>query len=240
MSSVAGKYYLGRKVVDNYGRTLGKVVGYHNGEKGAPPLLGVEKLEGDFNIYPSTQLIDEANILVLDENWRTKAEALSEGLGLSARKLSALEKLYKAGEINSDAYENLGKDFDSTLQDLKTRRVSLIEKLSERSKMVSVRLKEVEDYFVNVKVAHELGEVDDEAYRVSRDALHDLINRLQTEQKDIKAAEENLQPQPVAAIPHVAYEKTENPEKQAQYEPPEAQEPPAETPIVLRIKEAEE
>ena len=35
--------------------------------------------------------------------------------------------------------------------------------------------------------------MDDEAYRISRDALHDLINRLQTEQKDITAAEESLE-----------------------------------------------
>lgn len=229
--SIAGKYYLGRKVVDSYGRALGKVVGYYKRDKGSPPLLGVESLEGDFSTLPSTHLADEANTLILDENWKTKADNLAQDLTLIRRKISALNKLYKSGEVSPEAHESLGKDFEATDQDLKLRYGSLLERLSGRSKALSAKLKDVEDYFVNVKVAHELGEMDDEAYRISRDALHDLINRLQTEQKDVKAAQESLQ-QTSASL-----EKAELPEKPQQVEP---QVTPSETPIVLRIKEAEE
>ena len=206
-------------------------MGYYTRDRGSPPLLGVELLEGDFTTLPSTRLIDEANILVLDENWKTKAESLAQNLSLNMRKASVLNKLYKSGEIPRDAFENLGKDFDTAVQDLKMRHESLLKRLGERSKTLSVKLKEVEDYFVSVKVAHELGELDDEAYRISRDALHDLINSLQTEQKDIEAAQESLQ-QTSASV-----EKAQTLEKSSQLEP-QAIKP--EAPIVLKIKEAEE
>jgi len=228
--NMAGKYYLGRKVTDKYGRTLGKVVGYYTKAEGSPPLLGVELVEGDFTTVPSMQLIDEANILVLDESWKTKAVNLAQNLIFNMRRISALNKLYNSGEIPRDAYESLGKDFDIMVQDLKARRGNLLDKLGERSKTLDVKLKEVENYFVNVKVAHELGEMDDEAYKISRDALRDLINRLQMEQKDVKAAQEGLQEIPTPA------ETSERLEKPAQIEP---QEKPSETPIVLRIEEAE-
>ena len=228
--NMTGKNYLGRKVADNYGRTLGRVVGYYTRDRGSPPLLGVESVEGDFTTLPSTNLSDEANNLVLHENWKTKAESLAESLALNMRKVSVLDKLYKSGEISRDAYEGLGKDFDAAVQELRIRHESLLDRLDERSKTLSIKLKEAEDYFVNVKVAHELGEMDDEAYRISRDALHDLINRLQTERKDIEAAQESLRQIPTS------FEKAE-PSKLPQNE---LKETPPEVPIVLRIKEAEE
>ena len=229
--STAGKYYLGRKVVDNYGRTLGKVVGYYVGEMGSPPLLGVELLEGDFNVYPSTNLVDEANILVLNDNWKTKADTLSHNLNLSMRKISALEKLYKTGEISNDAYQNLGKEFENTAKDLRVFHESLVGRLDERSHSLSDKLKQVEDYFVNIKVAYELGEIDDDDYKMTRDALHDLINRLQTEQKDVSAAQERLRDASTFG------ERTEYSRKPLQ---DVVEDKPPGTPIVLRIKEAEE
>jgi hypothetical protein len=228
---MTGKYYLGRRVVDNYGRTLGKVVGYYTRDRGSPPLLGVELLEGDFTTLPSTHLIDEANILVLDENWKTKADGLAQDLTLIRRKIAALSKLYKSGEVSHDSYESLGKGFDAVDQDLRMRHGILLDKMGERSKALSLRLKEAEDYFVNVKLAHEVGEMDDEAYRLSRDALHDLVNRLQTEQKDIKLAQETLQQT------RISLENAEPSQKPPQVEP-QAISP--EAPIVLRLKEAEE
>jgi len=253
---MTGKYYLGRKVVDNYGRTLGKVIGYYIRDRGSSPLLGLELIEGDFITVPSTRLIDEANIFVLDENWKTKAENLAGNLTHITRKISALNKLYGSGEISQEAYDTLGKDFETTVQDLRIRREDLLERLDERSKALNTKLKGVEDYFVNVKVGHELGEMDDDAYKISRDALHDLINRLQTEQKDITAAQESLhdsvedsdyprsEQKEITAVQenlqqtptYTETEPVETPETPPQMEP---QENNPETPIFLRIEEAE-
>ncbi len=229
--NMAGKYYLGRKVVDNYGRTLGKIVGYYTRDKNSPPLLGIELLEGDFKALPSTSTIDEANILVLDENWKTKAESLAQDITLIKRKIFALNKLYKNGEVSSDTYESLDKGFEAVDQDLKSRCESFLVRLGERSKALSVKLKDVAGYFVNVKLAHEIGEMDDEAYRVSGDALRDLINRLQAEQKDIEFAQESLQQTSAPLL------KEEPLEKPPQIEPKAI---PSEVPIVLRIREAGE
>lgn len=228
--NTSGKYYLGRKVVDSYGRTLGKVVGYYTKSKNSFPIIGLELVEGIFKVVPSSHLIDEANVLVLDENWKIKAEDLSQNLTLNRRKISALSKLYKSGEISQQAYENLGKDFDATIQDLEAHSEDLLDRLRERSKTIEVKLKEVENYFVNIKVSHELGEMDDEAYRISRGALHDLINRLQTEQKDITAAEESLEQN------SIQFNEAENVEKPLEAETKNV---PSETPIILRIEEAE-
>jgi hypothetical protein len=227
---VVGKYYLGRKIIDSYGKSLGKVVGYYSKSKNSQPIIGLELTDGIFRTISSTNLIDEANFLVLDENWKTKVEELTQDLTLNIRKLSAVNKLYKSGEISQEASDNLSTDFDSNIQDLKAHREDLLERLDERSNILNCKLKEVENYFVNVKVAHELGEIDDESYKISRDALHNLINRLQTEQKDISVAEEILKQTPVDVNAVTYIEK-----------PLEAENKniPLDSPILLRIEEAE-
>ena len=180
-------------MVDNYGGSIGKVVGYYSKAKNSSLIVGLELTNGIFKAVQSSQLIDEANVFVLDENWKTKADELAQNLILNNRKLSALDKLYNSGEISSEACENLRKDYDEAIYDIKERRTSFLESLNERSKMLESKLKEIENYFVNIKVAHELGEMDDEAYRISRDTLHDLINRLQAELRDVTGARETLE-----------------------------------------------
>ena len=66
--NVKGKYYLGRKVVDNYGGSIGKVVGYYSKAKNSSLIVGLELTNGIFKAIQSSQLIDEANVFVLDEN----------------------------------------------------------------------------------------------------------------------------------------------------------------------------
>ena len=237
-----GKYYLGRKIIDSYGRTLGKVVGYYSMNKNSTPIIGLELVGGIFKTVPSSHIIDEANVLVLNENWKINAENLSQNLKLNRRKTSALSKLYKSGEISQQACENLGKDFDATIQDLEAHREDLLDRLSERSIILEVKLKEVEKYFVNIKVSHELGEMDDEAYRKSQGALHDLINRLHTEQKDITAVEESFEQKDVTAVEE-SFEQNSIPVDAAEHvEKPletETKSVPTETPIILKIEEAE-
>lgn len=228
--NTVGKYYLGRKVVDSYGKTLGKVVGYYSKSKNSQPIIGLELTSGIFKSISSEHLLDEANILVLDENWRTKAEEITQNLTLNMRKISAVGKLYKSGEISQEASDNLGKDFDANIQNLRAHREDLLDRLNERSKILNYKLKEVENYFVNVKVAHELDEMDDESYKISRDALHNLINRLQTEQKDITVAEETLKQTPTNIDTVTYIEKPQEADTKSN---------PIDSPIILRIEEAE-
>lgn len=232
--NVKGKYYLGRKVVDSYGGNIGKVVGYYSKAKNSSLIVGMELTNGVFKMVQSSQLIDEANVFVLDENWRTKADELTQNLVLNNRKISALDKLYSSGEISSEACENLRKDFDGALHEIKENRTSLIESLNERSKILDCKLKEIENYFVNVKVAHELGEMDDDAYRISRDMLHDLINRLQAEQRDVIAAGDTLELTPKQS------DMSQN-SKKSDIERPsdEISRASSDPPLLLKIEEAE-
>jgi len=232
--NVKGKYYLGRKVVDSYGGSIGKVVGYYSKTKNSSLIVGLELTNGVFKEVQSSQLIDEANVFVLDENWKTKADELTQNLILNNRKISALDKLYSSGEISSEACENLRKDFDEAIYDIKEQRTGFLESLNVRSKTLDCKLKEIENYFVNVKVAHELGEMDDEAYRISRDMLHDLINRLQAEQRDVIAAGETLE------LTQKQSDVSQNSKKQDIEKPSDGiSRVPSDSPLLLKIEEAE-
>ena len=232
--NVKGKYYLGRKVVDNYGGSIGKVVGYYSKAKNSSLIVGLELTNGIFKAIQSSQLIDEANVFVLDENWKTKADELTQNLILNNRKVSALDKLHNSGEISSEACENLRKDYDEAIYDIKERRTAFLESLNDRSKILESKLKEIENYFVNIKVAHELGEMDDEAYRISRDALHDLLNRLQAELRDVIGARETLE------LPQKQSDILQNPKK-SEIEKPvdEISRVSSDAPLLLKIEEAE-
>jgi len=226
------KDYLNKRVFDSYGRTLGKVIAC-TGEGDREDLhLGIEILDGGFFTTSSTRLIPKGEDLVLDESWRTKSESVKRELSIALRKTSALSRLYNEGEVSKETYDGLSSDYGAAVTAHTKRKEALQERIEERSKSLFNQTREMENYLVNLKIGHELGEVDDEAYLSGRDSLSKLLSQLQAEQKDLEAAKAFL------LDPSATAERSvERPVERRL--PPATLEPLQDLPIVVRIREAD-
>ncbi len=186
------KDYLSKRVLDSYGRTLGKVIACTRTGDGEDLLLGIELLGGGFLTSISSQLEQEGDGLVFDETWRTKSEIVSRELSVAVRKVSALNRLYSQGEVSKETYDVLSSEYEDAVAAHTKRKEMLQKQVEERSRSLFNQTREMENYIVNLKIGHELGEVDDETYVLSRDSLSKVLNQLQAEQKDLDAALANL------------------------------------------------
>jgi hypothetical protein len=181
-------------------------------------------------------LVPKGESLVLDESWRTRSENLRRELSVAIRKTSALNRLYNEGEVSKEAYDGLNSDYGSAVASLSKRKETLQQRIEERSKSSSSQIREMESYLVNLKIGHELGEVDNEAYLSGRDALGKLLSQLQAELKDLEAARLCLL-EPSPALERPVERTVERPVERRL--PPIALEPLQNMPIVVRIREAD-
>jgi len=230
------KDYLNKRVFDPYGRTLGKVIACTGEGVRDDLLLGIEVSDGGFLSTPRARLVPKGESLVLDESWRTRSENLRRELSVAIRKTSALNRLYNEGEVSKEAYDGLNSDYGSAVASLSKRKETLQQRIEERSKSSSSQIREMESYLVNLKIGHELGEVDNEAYLSGRDALGKLLSQLQAELKDLEAARLCLL-EPSPALERPVERTVERPVERRL--PPIALEPLQNMPIVVRIREAD-
>ncbi|MEM2921045.1 MAG: CdvA-like protein [Candidatus Bathyarchaeia archaeon] len=220
------KDYLSKRVYDGYGRILGKVIACtRSGE--VDPLLGIELLGGGFLTLRGSCLTPKGEDLFLNESWKSKSEAIKRELSIAKRKVSALERLYSQGEISKETYDVLSSEYGANVSECSKRKETLQREIEERSKILTTLTRTIEDYVVNLKIGHELGEVEDEEYKSGRDSLNKLLSQLQAEQKDIDAAIDLL-------IGHLAPL-----ERPIEKKTPPVSETLQELPILVRIKEAE-
>jgi len=222
------KDYLNKRVFDSYGRALGKVIAC-TGEGERDDLhLGIETLDNGFLTTSSTHLTSKGENLILNESWRTKSENVKRELGMALRKTSALSRLYNEGELTKETYDGLSTDYGAAVTTHTKRKEALQERIEERSKSLYNQTREMENYLVSLKIGHELGEVDDEAYLSGRDSLSRLLSQLQAEQKDLEAAKACLL-DPSGTIERPIEKRF----------PPTTLEPLQDLPIVVRIREAD-
>jgi len=234
------KDYLNKRVFDSYGRTLGKVIACTGEGARDDLLLGIEVSDGGFLSTPRARLIPKGESLVLDESWRTRSENLRRELSIAVRKTSALNRLYNQGEVSKETYDGLNSDYGSAVAALTKKKETLQQRVEERFKSSFGQTREMESYLVNLKIGHELGEVDDEAYLSGRDALGKMLSQIQAEQKDLEAARICLlEPSPMPEKP--VERPVERPlDRLFERRPPtDALEPLQDLPIVVRIKEAD-
>jgi hypothetical protein len=213
--------YVGWKVTDYYGRVLGVVLGYSLGSRQNTPLLGIEFFDGTFGVVPVADLVENGGNLALGESWKNKAEKLLREQEIILRRITALNKLHGLGEVSKETFENLSNEYNSITADLANQKETLVRCIKERLKLLCTQIKDVEHYLVNLKLSHEVGDVNDETYKVSCEALNKLLNSLKREQQDLENAEVSLASPSVDACVQVKHEP-----------------PPEEVPILLRIKEA--
>ena len=212
-----------RTVSDPYGRRLGRIVGFTVDPKKEVTALGIELTNGGLLCCPCTQISLENDTVIVDYPWRVEANQLGEEFTLICRKNSALDKLHNSGEVAQEVYDEMQKQNEATIREITKRCQNLSDDLKDRIEDLNTQAKELRTFLANVKIEHMVGNIDEEAYKVSSEILQTMLNQSLLEKRDVELALNNLSKNSMIS-------QTTSPEHSRITSQPQ--------PIVLRIKEA--
>jgi CdvA-like coiled-coil domain len=206
--------FLGRTLQDPYGRAFGKVVGISANLKDEITGVGIEVGNGEFLQCPGDRVTITGDTLILAPAWKVEAEEFRKEFDIVTRRLRALDELFSVGDIQKDVYEDLRKQHEDAINELKGKRKEIIDTLGQRTSTLNTQLRQLQTHLAGNKMLHASGEFDDQNYKAASDAIDSGLVRAMAEKKDVETIYSYLQkldgaqappsiqqPQPIASTP---------------------------------------
>lgn len=205
---VLKKDLIGKKVVDSYGTRIGKIIGFSTDSLKNTSSFGIERNDGGFMKCDTTEVILDQDLVKINSSWRLKAESLASEVTLTIKKISALNELKNDVEVSKNIYDTLQSGFEAEKKTILDRRRNLKDRLKERLSAIHAQLKEVYEFIAYVKISYHIGDIDEETYQRSYISFQLMIDKLLSEEDDIKFALNivttnisMLPPEPLISLP---------------------------------------
>lgn len=205
---VLKKDLIGKKVVDSYGTRIGKIIGFSTDSLKNTSSFGIERNDGGFMKCDTTEVILDQDLVKINSSWRLKAESLASEVTLTIKKISALNELKNDVEVSKHIYDTLQSGFEAEKKIILDRRRNLKDRLKERLSAIHAQLKEVYEFIAYVKISYHIGDIDEETYQRSYISFQLMIDKLLSEEDDIKFALNivttnisMLPPEPLISLP---------------------------------------
>ena len=205
---VLKKDLIGKKVVDSYGTRIGKIIGFSTDSLKNTSSFGIERNDGGFMKCDTTEVILDQDLVKINSSWRLKAESLASEVTLTIKKISALNELKNDVEVSKNIYDTLQSGFEAEKKTILDRRRNLKDRLKERMSAIHAQLKEVYEFIAYVKISYHIGDIDEETYQRSYIPFQLMIDKLLSEEDDIKFALNivtanisMLPPEPLISLP---------------------------------------
>ncbi len=179
--------FLGKTLQDPYGRAFGRVLGISANLKDEVTGVGIEVGNGEFMQCPGERVTISGDNLVLAPSWKVEAEEFRKEFDVVTRRLRALDELFSVGDIQKDVYEDLRKQHEDAINELKSKRKQILDTLSQRSSTLNTQLRQLQTHLAGNKMLHASGEFDDQSYKAASDAIDTGLVRAIAERKDVES-----------------------------------------------------
>ena len=189
-NNILVKETIGKTVVNAYGWTVGKVVGFSTDLQDSVLFLGIELPNNGFMRFEASKASYDQDVVVINNSWKSQVERLTNEITTIMKRISALDEFKE--EISEKIHEDLQNKFENEKKVLLNRERNLSEKLKERLKEIEIQLNEILEFVVNVKISYRLGDINEEIYQCSNVPLQVIIDRLRFEVNDVKFALDKL------------------------------------------------
>jgi len=177
--------FLGRPLQDPYGRAYGRIVGISANLKDEVTGVGVEVGNGEFVQCPGDRLSISGENLVLLPAWKQESDLFRKEFEVVTKRLRALDELFSVGDIQKDVYEDLRKQHEDAINQLKSKRVEILETLNQRTGTLSTQLRQLQTHMAGNKMLHASGEFDDTSYKAASEAIDTGLIRAMAEKKEV-------------------------------------------------------
>jgi len=206
--------FLGRPLQDPYGRAYGRIVGISANLKDEVTAVGVEVGNGEFVQCPGDRLSISGENLVLLPAWKQESDLFRKEFEVVTKRLRALDELFSVGDIQKDVYEDLRKQHEDAINQLKSKRVEILETLNQRTGTLSTQLRQLQTHMAGNKMLHASGEFDDTSYKAASEAIDTGLIRAMAEKKEVDSISSylgKLETNPISYQPQTTINPTPAP-----------------------------
>jgi len=177
-------------VKDEEEREIGTIISFLIDSSGQIEDVLIENKQGEFVRYPVERLKTANDGISLLPAIDRRLEVLSEKLPLARKKRKVLDKLSEIKVIPTEIYENMCKEFDKALKEMKSEAQGLLEDVEKQTKVQDEYIKTLQLSRTYLEIEHEMGTLKEEAYQQSRiSILREIKNAQQRKLGFLKAKE---------------------------------------------------
>jgi len=232
---------IGKPVKDEYGRSIGKVASFALTPSGKFDATFIEFSDGKFAKQPMEHLEFNGTEVTFISKPKSQASVLCDQIPLIWRKDQALKDLSEKKKISPDIYQELHNNFEGVLNQLKKDAQSLLDEIDKEIVRCEEETKTLSYAVVNLELEHEIGKINDEAYKSAFALLQENLKRVNAEKTDMELTKSKLSNILLGDSPELIGQKSKTktsiePKISAEplnEEPPELPEPP----VVVYVKE---
>jgi len=184
--------FVGKPVRDEYGRQIGRVASFMLSLSGRVDGVLVERGDGEFFCYSSNHFMTDDDGVTLLLPTKQRAKTLCDEMPLIWRKDQALSELLGKKKIPSEMFDDLHKNFENTLNQLKADAQSILEDLDKEVVKCRQYVIELRLAMLHLEVQHEIGEIDEKSYQTAIEMLQESLKRAEAEKGDLEAIRNKL------------------------------------------------
>src|SRR4030043_70902 len=193
MSQISNLFLsIGKPVKDEYGRAIGKVASFAMTPNGKFDAVFLEFSSGRFSKQPIEQLKFNGAEVTLISTTKSQANTLCDQIPLIWRKDQALKDLSEKKKISTEMYLEIHSSFDGVLNQLKKDAQVLSEEISSEIATCDDEIRAMSYALLNLEIEHEIGKIEEEAYKTSFAMLQENLKRTTQEKSELELARPNL------------------------------------------------
>ncbi|UCF45321.1 MAG: CdvA-like protein [Candidatus Bathyarchaeota archaeon] len=241
---------IGKPIKDEYGRTVGRVASFALTPSGKFDGVFIESHDGKFSKQPMEYLQFNGAEVTIISTLKSQASVLCNQIPLIWRKDQALKDLAEKRKISPDLYQELHKNFEGVLNQLKKDAQALSDEAGTEMARCDQEIKTLGYAVVNLELEHEVGQIEEEAYKSAFAMLQEYLKRANLEKGDIELTKNQLS-NILLGDSKQPEQKTNTPSTESTDKKPQTKETPNETtketskeapelpepPVVVYVKE---
>lgn len=184
--------YIGKPVKDEYGRQVGKVASFAVNPNGRVNAVFVEHGDGEFLRYPSEQFNIDGEDITLSPSIKIRVKSLCDEIPLIWRKDQALSELVDKKKVPSEMFNELHKNFEGALNQLKTEAQTNIDTIEKQISKCNSQVRELNSALIHLEIEREIGRIDEGAYNTALEMIKDGLKQTNNEKNDLESMKNQL------------------------------------------------
>jgi len=184
--------YIGKPVKDEYGRQVGKIASFAVAPNGRVSSVFVEHGDGEFLRYPSEQFNVDGEDVTLSPSIKIRVKTLCDEIPLIWRKDQALSELIDKKKIPSEMFNELHKNFEGALNQLKTDAQATLENIDKQIAKSNQQIRELNSALIHLEIEREIGRIDESAYQTALEMIKNGFKETNNEKNDLESMRNQL------------------------------------------------
>lgn len=188
------KALLGRRVTDDYGRNIGRIIAIDRNAFGEMEGVQVEAAAGQIVEAKATQLAVTPSMVKVTADWKLQVDLLVSELSLMRKRVQALGSLKDSKDIDLEIYEELLVAQKVGYADKLAVGRQLVESMKQKLRDVAAQVGSLTRHLATAKLDHKSGVLDEQSLRITQDSIQPTLAPLMAEKADLTKSLRALEP----------------------------------------------